>query len=147
MNRLVTITLVVLLLTALGIASRSDAEWKCTDKSAQAPSVVAGEQWTIKDDKGREFTTRIVGTEGGLTKMEWANGDMAFYDEALVLRKVLRKNGEVLTKPGAGAYVTIGHKTLDFPLEVGKKWDYSYMGQPAGGLGTMMSYLNRFEVV
>lgn len=130
-----------------GLASPSNHEWKCHDKAAQVPRVVTGDQWTMRDDKGLETTQRIVGTENGLTTMRWPSGDLAFYDEALVLRKVVKKNGETVSRAGAGTYVTIGQKTLDFPLEVGKKWDYSFMAMPASGTGNMTSHLNRFEVV
>jgi hypothetical protein len=113
-----------------------------------------GEKWTWRDERGIENTQEVVGFEGDLVQVKWANPSSApdkegilFFDSDRVIRKAIRPNGEIVTQQGAGIYTTVGQKLMDFPLQVGKKWDRSYMTQPLSGLGTLRTYLNRYKVL
>jgi len=111
-----------------------------------APTFNAGEKWTWRDERGAETTTEVVQVDGGLTQMKEDNGDVTFYDQDGILQKVLKKNGEVATRPEAGAYSNIGQKALDFPLYIGKQWQWSYNGIP-DTLGYVLTYFQRHEVI
>lgn len=67
-------------------------------------------------------------------------------DKDGILQKVRKKNGKVVTTQGAGAYTTIGKKVLDFPLQKGKKWEYSFTDFPANNLEGMQTYINSYDV-
>ncbi len=112
-----------------------------------APRFVVGEKWTWRGERGEETTDEVIHVEGETTEIKWTNGDIAFLDKDRVLRKVLRKNGEVITTQGAGAYTTVGQKVLDFPLQIGKKWEYSYFANASSGRYPMLTYYQRYEVV
>ncbi len=120
---------------------------------APTPKYQVGERWTWQDEKGRGWSSEVVQVEGDLTQIKWGTGDVASYDKDWVIQKVIRANGEALTKQNAGAYRTyeqgaatsIGEKVLDFPLQVGKKWQNNYVGQPT--TGAQRHYNQWFKVV
>jgi len=95
-----------------------------------APKYQVGERWGWQDEKGRKWSWEVVQVEGDTAQIRWGNGDVASYDKDWIVRKVVRKNGEVLTTQGIDRYTTIGQKVLDFPLQVGKKWYYTYYFNP-----------------
>jgi hypothetical protein len=43
------------------------------------------------------------------------------------------QNGNVLTTPGTDVYLTLGKKTLAYPIHVGKSWEFHYTYYPPGG--------------
>jgi hypothetical protein len=75
-----------------------------------------------------------VQVEGNVTQIEWPKGEVAFVDNDWIIRQVKPKDGEPVTQQGA-KYTTIGQKTLDFPLQVGKTWQYTFVWQTSNGLG------------
>jgi hypothetical protein len=112
-----------------------------------APQYQVGEKWTWRNEKGREWTDQVLQVNEGLTQIKWSNGEVGFYDKDRVLRQVKKTNGELVTQQGAGQYVAIGQKTLDFPLQAGKTWNYSFYGQPRGGGTGLQTYRNEFKVI
>ena len=112
-----------------------------------APTYHVGDNWTWRGEKGQEATDEVIQVEGDTTQIKSQNGDIAFVDKDRVLQKVQKKNGEVVTKQGAGTYTTVGKKVLDFPLQVGKKWDYSYVSAPSSNAWGLQTYFQHFEVV
>lgn len=107
-----------------------------------APKYQVGDKWISRSEKGREMATEVVGFEGDLAQVEWktppfgpAKG-MLFYDRDRVIRKAIKPNGEVVTAQGREwPYDRIGQRELDFPLQVGKSWDFSFTSG-SGDLGT-----------
>jgi hypothetical protein len=94
--------------------------------------------------------------EGDLIQHKLANGDVAFHDNNLVIQWVKRPNGEIVRTQSIEPFVsglrsanpTVGRKTLDFPLQVGKGWSYSYFASAAkGGRGNLAPYWYTYKVV
>ena len=112
-----------------------------------APKYQVGEKWTWRNEKGTESSDEVVQVEGDIAQIRWSNGDVAFYDKDRIIRKVVRANGEVLTKKGAGAYTTIGEKVLDFPLQVDKKWERSYFAAALVGGAGLQTYYERYRIL
>ena len=117
-----------------------------------APKYQVGEKWTWRDEKGNERTREVVGFEGDLAAIKWSNPrsqpdreGTLFFDSDWVIRKALRPDGSVITQQGAGIYTTVGQRLLDFPLQVGKTWERSYLAQPR--TGTLQPYLHRYRVI
>jgi osmotically-inducible protein OsmY len=106
---------------------------------APAPRYVTGETWTWRYDKGGEWADRVV-AEGDLAKIKIANGDVLVYDKDRILKLVVRSTGEILTQPDYTAYVWLGKKTLDFPLQVGKNWQYQYFQ-------ATRNYVSKYSIV
>jgi osmotically-inducible protein OsmY len=106
---------------------------------APAPRYVTGETWTWRYDKGGEWADRVV-AEGDLAKIKVANGDVLVYDKDRILKLVVRSTGEILTQPDYTAYVWLGKKTLDFPLQVAKNWQYQYFQ-------ATRNYINKYNIV
>jgi len=141
-RRMIVVPIAILLLTIWGAALAADC-----GEPVPAPKFQVGEKWTWRNGKGVESTDEVVQVEGDFIQIKWSNGDLASYDKDRILRKVVRKSGEVITQQGAGAYTTVGQKVLDFPLQVGKKWDYTYTAQPSSGLGTFQTYYQQYKIV
>ncbi len=107
-----------------------------------APKYQVGDKWISRNERGVESMREVVGLEGDLAKVKWANptaepdkDGIVFIDPEGVIRKAIRPNGEVVTKQGRGRpFDLIGQKELDFPLHVGKRWDFDYMSG-SGDLG------------
>ncbi len=132
----------VLLITWGGAALGADC-----GEPVPAPKYQAGDKWTWRDEKAREWSNEVVQVEGDITQIKWPTGSVAFHDKDWVIRQVRRSNGELVTKQGSGQYTSIGQKVLDFPLHVGKKWEYSYTSQPTSNLGDLRTYYNRYTIV
>ncbi len=133
---------VVLLMTWAGAALAADC-----GEPFSVPKYQVGDKWTWRNEKGTETVNEVVGVNEGVTEIKWSNGDVASYDKDWVIQKVVRKNGEVLTKQGTG-YTTIGQKVLDFPLLVGKKWEHSFTAAPrAGGGWGLTTYYEYYAVL
>ena len=122
-----------------------------------APKHQVGEKWTWTwtDERGGEIS-EVVQAEGDLTQMKLANGDVAFHDKDLIVQFVKRPNGEIVRTQTLEPFVlglrsvnpTVGHKTLDFPLQVGKEWEYGYFASAArGGRGNLTTYWHSFKMV
>jgi serine/threonine protein kinase len=106
---------------------------------APAPRYVTGETWTWRYDKGGEWADRVI-ADGELAKIKTANGDVLVYDKDRILKLVVRSTGEILTQPDYTAYVWLGKKTLDFPLQVGRNWQYPFFQ-------ATRNYINKYSVV
>ncbi len=148
---LLCVAAVCLMLTTWGRQAIGAAD---CGESTPAPKFQVGDKWVWRDEKGGESTREVVGFEGDLAQVKWADPratqdkeGMAFIDPYGVTRKAIRPNGEIVTKQAVGAYVTIGQKVMDYPLQVGKKWELSFLTQPRSGLGTLQSYTNRYSVL
>ncbi len=92
---------------------------------APAPRYYTGEKWTFQNDKGNQWTDEVI-ADGDGAQIKAANGDVLHYDKDRILQKVVRRTGEILTQPDLTVYVWLGKKTLDFPLQIGKKWEYQF---------------------
>lgn len=100
-----------------------------------APKYKVGDKWVSKDERGGEIAQEVVGFEGELAQVRWADPrwepdgkGMILIDKDVVIRKAIRPTGEVVTTQGKGRpFELIGQKELDFPLHVGKTWSFSYM--------------------
>jgi hypothetical protein len=111
-----------------------------------------GDKWTWRDDKANESIWEVIGFEGDLAQVKWANpksepdkDGILFIDVDRVIQKARRPSGEVVTQQGVGAYTAVGEKTLDFPLQVSKKWERQFMSQPRGG--SLREYYGRYKVL
>lgn len=108
-----------------------------------APKYQVGDKWISRNEKGGEGTREVVGFDGDLAQVKWTSpaaepdkDGVIFIDPEGVIRKAIRPNGEVVTKQGRGSpYDQIGQRVLDFPLQVGKGWDFGYTSA-AGDMGT-----------
>jgi hypothetical protein len=67
----------------------------------------------------------MVSVENGLARFKYHTGNTAFYNADYVIEKVITKAGRVLEKPET-EFNTIGVKTIDFPLAIGKEWEYTF---------------------
>jgi len=122
-----------------------------------APIHQVGEKWTWAwtDARGGEIS-EVVQAEGDLTQMKLPNGDVAFHDKDLIVQWVKRPNGEIVRTQSIEPFVlglrsanpTVGKRTLDFPLQVGKEWAYSYFASAArGGRGTTAPFWVTYKIV
>ena len=119
-----TVAVVFLMVTTWGAKTLEAAD---CGEPVRAPKYQVGDKWLWRNAKGVESTSEVVGFEGELAQMK--SGELLlFVDPDRVLRKVVRANGEVVTKQGSGRpYETIGQKELDFPLQVGKGWSFTFV--------------------
>lgn len=133
----------------LFLVATGDQEVLAADcgESVPAPKFSMGDKWVSRNEKGGESTREAVGFEGDLAQVKWTSPaaepdkeGMLFIDPDGVARKAIRPNGEVVTKQGRGVYASIGQRTLDFPLQVGKRWDVNYIAI-SGDMG-----LRRYKV-
>ena len=99
-----------------------------------APTYQAGDTWTWRDDKGVEWSNSVVQVQGTGVQIKRPNGEVALFDKDWIIRQVKPKNGELVTQQGA-TYPTIHQKTMDFPLQVGKAWQYTFYGKTSNGRG------------
>ena len=125
-----------------------------------APKHQAGEKWTWRleafgDVKADEIS-EVVQAEGDLTQLKLPNGDVAFHDKDLIVQWVKRPKGEIVRTQTIEPFVlglrsnnpTVGQKTLDFPLQVGKEWRYSFFASAArGGRGNVAPFWYTYEIV
>ncbi|MCX5733440.1 MAG: hypothetical protein NTW68_03815 [candidate division NC10 bacterium] len=111
-----------------------------------APKYEGNEEWKWKNDKGREWVNRVIGVEGETTAIEWANKNIGYYNKDWVIERVKRGSGEVVDKQGAGTFIDIGQKVLDFPLELGKQWRWSFVDTPSGGYTGLVTYTHWVKV-
>jgi len=96
-----------------------------------APPWKIGDTWTTQDEQGEERTETLVGFEGWLARLEYIYPNRKtnialFFDSDLVLRKVIKRDGTVLERPGRSEWFYIGVKLIQFPLHAGKTWSVSY---------------------
>jgi hypothetical protein len=92
-----------------------------------APKYQAGDKWLWRNERGVEDSSEVVGFEGELAQIK-SGQLLLFVDPDRVLRKVVRPNAQPVTKQGTGRpYETIGQKELDFPLQVGKSWSFTFL--------------------
>jgi hypothetical protein len=124
------------------------------EESVPAPQYQTGDRWVWQDEKGVKQTREIIGFEDNLAKVKWTNPRLnpdkegvLFIDGDNVTRKAIRPNGEVITKQGAGTYVTIGQKLMDFPLHIGKEWSFSWTAFPSSGGGALTQYTTQYKVL
>jgi hypothetical protein len=109
------------------------------------PKYEVGEEWTWKNDKGREWTNRVMEIEGESTAIRWPEDNLAYYNKDWVVEKVKKSSGELVDKQGAGIFGEIGQKIVDFPLEPGKKWSWSNTSRSIAG-GDLRIYTNYVKV-
>jgi hypothetical protein len=107
-----------------------------------APKFQVGDTWTWRSEKGQESTDKVIQVDGDTTQILRSNGQIAFVDKDGILQQVRKKNGKVVRTQGAGAYTTIGKKVLDFPLQQGKKWEYSFTDSSASNLWGLQTYIS-----
>jgi hypothetical protein len=99
-----------------------------------APKYQVGDKWVTRNEKGAEAASEVVEFEGDYAKIKWATPwltpdkeGVVIVDADRVIRKAIRPNGEMVTTQGVGRpFDLIGQKELDFPLQVGKKWAFTY---------------------
>ena len=134
------IIICVMLLVDAVIWRTALAAEKCAEPVV-APKLSVGDKWIWRDEKGDERYWEVVGFEGELAQVKWANPraepdreGMLHIDPEGVVRKAIRPSGEIVTAKGAGIYTTIGEKVMDYPLSVGKKWGHrSLLRQASSG--------------
>jgi hypothetical protein len=133
-KRRVVIALAVVFLVGLAWGAQAFA----TDcgEPLSAPTYQVGDKWTWRNDKGVTWSNSVVQVEGNVTQIGWPNGEIAFLDKDWIVRQVKPKDGEPVAQQGA-KYTTIGQKTLDFPLQIGKTWEYTFVSQTSTGLGNV----------
>ncbi len=99
-----------------------------------APTYQVGEKWTWRGEQGVEWSNSVEQVEGTVAQIRGPNGEVALFDKDWIIRQVKPKNGELTTQQGA-KYTTIDQKTMDFPLQVGKAWQYTFYGHTSNGRG------------
>jgi hypothetical protein len=144
-RRTLALLAMAMILPAL-LAAQAFAAAICNEP-VPAPKFEVGEKWTSRDERGTESTNEVIQVEGGVTQMIDHNGNVAFYDQDRIIQKVRKKNGEVVTSPGTVAFPWIGRKTMDFPLHIGKQWQWSYHGNADSNTSTLQTYYQRYKVV
>jgi hypothetical protein len=115
-------------LLGVAVAAKGVAAAKCGEPVA-APKWEIGDNWTIQDELGDERTETVVGFEGALARVEsqrTGRKTLRFFDADQVLRKVIEPDGAVLDTPGQRGYTFLRLKTLEFPLQVGKTWHFTF---------------------
>jgi len=133
----------VLVLTA-GVAASLAAPADCGEPLA-TPRYTGGEKWTWRDEKGTEWNNTVVRVDGDVTQITWPSGSVATYSKDLIVVQVRKTNGELVTRQGAGQYLEIGQKVLDFPLQTGKTWEITYLSTPVGG--SMIQHFRRSTIL
>jgi len=118
----------------VGMAWGTQAFAAVCGEPLSAPTYQVGEKWTWRSEKGAEWSDSVVQVEGTVAQIKRPNGEVAFFDRDWIIRQVKPRNGELVTQQGA-KYTTIDQKTMDFPLQVGKSWQYTFYGQTLNGRG------------
>lgn len=139
----VSLAVVSMILTLLAFAPLLAAD---CGEPVLTPKFQVGEKWTWRDEKGAEWSNEVIQVEAELTQVRGKDGDLVFFDKELIIRKVVQPTGEVVTRQGPGRYILVGQKTLDFPLQVGKQWEFTFLGQPRGG-GALQTYYSRSKIM
>jgi hypothetical protein len=94
-----------------------------------APRFSIGESWTYQDESGAERTDTVVAIEGDLTRIESVGLDtktVVFYDADISLHRLIRPDGSDLKRPQATPWGVLNIKSVDYPLEMGKRWSFAY---------------------
>lgn len=112
-------------------------------QTADPPVYSVGDEWKV----GR-FVRKVVKTEGDVTVFRgYPNCPtcLVYHDKNLVLLKIDQENGQPADTMSLG-FVPVGSewKFWDFPLAVGKKWDFSAKGFYRGNR-VNWSYVNTVE--
>ena len=144
-RRTLALSATVMILTTV-VAVRTLAATTCGEP-APVPRFQVGDKWTWRDNGGKEATDEVIQVEGDTTQIRWNSGDVAYLDKNRILQKVRKKNGEVVSTQGTGDYRAIGQKVMDFPLQIGKTWKYSFTGAPDSNLGTLQTYTQSYSVL
>jgi hypothetical protein len=110
---------------------------------APAPTYVIGEEWAWRDAKGGGWSEHVV-AEGSIVQIKRNNGDLLYFDKDRVLQKVVKSAGETLTR-GLTPYGVIGARSPDFPLQLGKKWQYDVPSRDKAA--TALPLIDRVTVV
>ncbi len=153
-KRVAVLSLAVLFLTLTAWRLPAFGAPNCGEPTL-APHHQTGEKWTWRDERGGELT-EVVQAIGDLTEMKLPNGDVAFHDNDLIVQFVKRRSGEIVRTQSIEPFVTglrsanptVGQRTLDFPLQVGKGWSYSYTVSAArGGRGTLAPFWYTLKII
>jgi len=154
MKRAVVLSVAVLFLAVTVWGAPALAAADC-GAPVPAPKHQVGEKWTWQDERGGGLSEEVL-AEGDLTQMKLQNSDVAFHDKDLIVQFVKRPNGEIVRTQSIESYVlglrtvnpTVGHKTLDFPLQVGKEWGHSFFAPATrGGRGNLAPFWMTFKIV
>ena len=69
-----------------------------------------------------------------MTQLEVSNGDVLFFDKDRVLQRVVKPSGRIVVQRSAAEYALLGLKEFDFPLQIGKEWEYLFEGKNLTGI-------------
>jgi hypothetical protein len=113
-------------------------------QTADPPVYAVGDEWKLSTG----FVRKVVKVEGDVTVFRgYPNCPtcLAHYDKNLVLLKIDQENGQPADTGNLG-FVPLGpeFKYWDFPLTVGKKWNFSGLGLFRNSR-TNISYVNTLE--
>jgi hypothetical protein len=136
-----------------GRASSADAA--ICKEPVSAPQYQVGEKFTWNYADGKQRVWEVTGVEGNLTQIKWSDESMAsnsekegvyFLDPDWVIQKAISKQGEVILPPNPRrAFMTLGLRYLDFPLQIGKSWRVTYRGTNSSG--NLRDYVVHLKVV
>jgi hypothetical protein len=118
----------------LGMAWGTQAFAADCGSPQSAPTYQVGDNWAWRDEQGVEWSNSVVQVQGTGTQIKRPNGEVALFDKDWIIRQVKPRNGDLVTQQGA-KYTAIDQTTLDFPLQVGKSWQYTFYGQTSNGRG------------
>jgi uncharacterized protein DUF3108 len=120
-----------------------------------APQYQVGEKFTWNYASGKQRVWEVTGVEGNLAQIKWSDLSMVsnsekegvyFLDPDWVIQKAISKQGEVILPPNPRqAFMYLGLKILDFPLQIGKSWSVAYRGTNLWGY--QREYVVQFKVV
>lgn len=113
------------------------------DLPALSPKYEIGETWIFQNAKHQRRMVSVVGFEGGLVAMRHGEppgppvGDTWYFNADRILLKIQKTDGLTLGKP-ARRYQTGGAHEGDFPLYLGKTWQYRDVATAEGKLTTFV---------
>lgn len=129
------VSLSIVLLTRNSLAA------SCNEP-VKAPQYQVGDRYTWKYQNGKEATWDVVGFDNNLAQIKWTDQTnslesekegMYFIDQNWIRQKGANSKGEVVLPPAMGAFSFLGKNYLDFPLQVGKKWSFTYQTRSVAG--------------
>jgi hypothetical protein len=136
-----------------GRASSADAA--ICKEPVFAPQYQVGEKFIWEYTDGKKRVWEVTGVEGNLAQITWNDEKMPsdsekegvyFLDPDWVIQKAISKQGEVILLPNPRrAFMTLGLRYLDFPLQIGKSWTVTFQGSNL--TGKPRSFVVRLKVV
>lgn len=145
-------------ISILGMSLLGTATFAATcNEPVAPPTYQVGDRFTWKYRHSLppsiERVWEVTGFEGDLAQVKWSDAGMGssdnegtyLLDRDWVIRGGVNKKGGAVASPEIGAFALLGKKVLDFPLQVGKAWNVTYI--TISGYGNTRTYNLDLKVV